>query len=119
MRRDAPEVVCSKPHLLEAITPGSNLISVAATCTGAHGHAGRACDVHRQRADETIPQVQSRPSAGHLVAIGSRESAAHGRRLAPDSMLLRSGPEREIVGQVWEGRSLRVLEGRKTHRISG
>ena len=70
---------------------------LAGTCTGAHGHAGRACDVHRQRADETIPQVQSRPSAGHLVAIGSRESAAHGRRLAPDSMLLRSGPEREIV----------------------
>ena len=118
MSRDEPEAVCSQPDLLEAHAAGSKMIPVAATCTPANGHAWQCACVHRHGIEEAHLAIQSRASADHLVAIGSRESAAHGRRVAPDSMLLAASCKTEIRDQKGRGAAFGGLGGGKPHRIS-
>ena len=83
-----------------------------------HVHPVGAEHVHRNRCNETHPQVQSALSADHLVASGGRRSAEHGGRRTQEAMPCAMSCKTEIRPQHGEGRSVWCFGGRKNDRNS-
>ena len=119
MRGDEGEAVRSQPEAWDHACKEHSRLHSCSSHVPLHVHTGRAEHVHRQRCNETNPQIQSAQSGVHLVASGGREKPEPGGAGGAEAMPCAMSSETKNGGQDWGVLSLGLLGGRKTLSISG